>query len=121
MLIRTAEDKAKSKYLEAKGRISEDCPPHAWEDIEEREDCKIVKCMKCGLERKVSVSDKEKDMIKRGDMLQSVGPDRDKFLETYGFLPDAEVKDTNKYISRHGIRPKRPRDDKTIEEIQGQQ
>ena len=77
-----------------------------WKEQRRRGNEVAMKNTKTGEIRK-SVVDVEGQ--KRGDYLQGIGKDRDAFLQTYGYLPDVDRRETNKYLAKKGIKIPRPR------------
>jgi len=59
-----------------------------------------------GEKRHVKFTKADKESIKKGDLLQPVGKDRSKFLETHGYLPGEDKADTDRYLKKRGLHDK---------------
>lgn len=76
--------------------------PHLghWRVKKQSGDKFLMKNTKTGEER---MAKKDIEGIKRGDYLQPVGKDKDKFVQKYGWCPGEDPDFVKKYLKRRGL------------------
>lgn len=77
--------------------------PGQWKEKYRGQGKKVMINTKTGEQRISDFGEKEKQMIRDGDLLQPIGKDKDKFIEKYQHLEGEDQKDIDKFLMRRGL------------------